>query len=148
MRLTKNKLIDIVSGTFNDPQFKIAINKRFIFGLNANPLKSDQVFALNFLIRQIDNPMLYGYEFSCDMFEYTFDKYMYRLLYVSGKWESLFHYYLLANFDFNKCKMHYKELETFAYIIYFFNNMALRIHVDDQKMSIKIEQISYQEKEF
>lgn len=145
---TKNAMIDAVASGLNDAQYKVAINKRFIFGFDAKPLKYEQIDSLNLIVRNLDNPMLKGVEFSLDMSIDLFDRYISRLLYVFGQWEFLCHYNLLVDFDFENCKFYCKKYDTFIDITYFFNNMVLRMHVDDQKIAIKTEQIIYQEKEF
>ena len=147
MHLTRNEMIDKVSNVFNS-QYRVSMNKRFIFSFDADPLKAEQIYDLNLIARNLDSQMLKDTVFSIDMSSELFDTYISRLLYVAGEWESLCHYNLLADFSFENCKFYCIYTETLTKITYFFNNMVLRMQVDEQKIAIKLEKIISEEKEF
>lgn len=148
MYLTRDEMFQRVKEAFSEYGYKSAVDKRLNCGFSIASLVNSDCRSLNCIVKKLDNPMLYGYEFSYDMSEYTFDKYICRLLYVSGKWVALSHYNILLQGYFKECYICYEEIEPCMKIIYEVDFSKITTYVDDQLLGIKITQEITQEKEF
>ena len=95
--------------------------------------------------------MLSEVYFEWSMTEKVFDNYISRLLYVSGRWlELCFYNFLIMNDIKNdKVNIDYTTVFTTTIFVYFrYDSNMVKMSVDDEKIGIKIETITMQEREF
>ena len=151
MHLTKNDMIDCVKEVFEDYGYKSAINKRLCFGFNISLLTYDDCTALNSVVKELDNPMLHAVDFDPIMTTDNFDLCICRLLYVAGRWIELCFYNMLIMNDIENeiVTINYSTvLTTTAYVYFRYGYKIVNMCVDDEKIGIKIEINTIQEKEF
>ena len=151
MRLKRKDMIVFIIGAFNDYGYKSAINKRLCFDFIIAPLTYADCNSLNSVVKELDNHMLYGVDFEPIMTKYTFDKRICRLLYVSGRWIELCFYNMLIMNDIKNdiVTIDYSTAFTTTIDVYFrYDSKMVKMCVDDEKIGIKIETNTIQEKEF
>lgn len=151
MYLTKMEMIDYVKDSFEDYGYKIAINKRLGIGFNISHLTYDDCISLNRVVKKLDNNMLHSVYFDPIMTTDNFDLCICRLLYVAGRWIELCFYNLLIMNDIKNetVNMNYSTvLTTTTYVYFRYDNKIVNMCVDDEKIGIKIETTTIQEKEF
>ena len=152
MDIKRQAMIAFITGAFNDYGYKSAINKRLGFGFNISPLTYADCIALNSVVKELDNKMLDEVEFYPSMFIDSFDLCICRLLYVAGRWIELCFYNMLIMNDIKKnnlVNIDYSTVFTTTIYVYFrYNDKIVKMCVDDEKIAIKIETITIQEKEF
>lgn len=151
MRLKRQDMIAFIINGFNDYGYKSAINKRLGFGFNISPLTCFDCISLNSVVKELDNKMLYEVEFYPSMFIDSFDLCLCRLLYVSGRWIELCFYNMLIMNDIKNdiVSIDYSTAFTTTIYVYFrYDNKMVKMCVDDEKIGIKIEINTIQEKEF
>ena len=155
MRLTRKDMIDFIITGFNDYGYKSAIKNRMVFGNNIFPLTYADCIALNSVVKELDNHMLDKVDFNSIMTIDDFDVCICRLLYVSGRWTELCFYNFLIMNDINNeiVTINYSTVLTTTTYVYFrygnkIDNKIVNMIVDDEKIGIKIETNTIQEKEF
>ena len=151
MRLKRQEMIDFIRNGFNDYGYKSAINKRLGFGFNISPLTYADCISLNSVVKELDNKMVDEVEFYPSMFIDSFDLCLCRLLYVSGRWiELCFYNFLIINDIKNDIvSIDYSTAFTTTIFVYFrYDSKMVNMCVDDEKIGIKIETNTIQEKEF
>ena len=151
MRLKRQDMIAFIINGFNDYGYKSVINKRLGFGFNISPLTCSDCISLNSVVKELDNKMLYEVEFYPSMFIDSFDLCLCRLLYVSGRWiELCFYNFLIINDIKNEIvNIDYSTAFTTTIYVYFrYCSKIVYMCVDDEKIGIKIETNTIQEKEF
>ena len=151
MHLTKQDMIDCVKEVFEDNGYKSAIIKRLWFGFNSSLLTYADCTALNLVVKELDNHMLDKVDFHPIMTIDDFDLCMCRLLYVSGRWIELCFYNMLIMNDIknNIVTIDYSTAFTTTIYVYFrYDSKMIKMCVDDEKIGIKIETNTIQEKEF
>lgn len=151
MRLTRKDMINFIINGFNDYGYKSAINKRLGFGFNITPLTVFDCISLNSVVKELDNKMIDEVEFYPSMFIDSFDLCICRLLYVSGRWIELCFYNMLIMNDIKNdiVTIDYSTAFTTTIYVYFrYDNKMVKMCVDDEKIGIKIETNTIQEKEF
>lgn len=151
MYLKRHDMIANIISAFNDYGYKSAINKRLCFGFNIAPLSYSDCIALNSVVKELDNNMLYEVDFYPSMFIDSFDLSISRLLYVSGRWIELCFYNMLIMDDIKNdiVTIDYSTVFTTTIYVYFrHDSKTVKMCVDDEKIGIKIEIITMQEKEF
>ena len=151
MRLTRKDMIDFITTGFNDYGYKSAIKNRMVFGNNIFPLTYADCIALNSVVKELDNPMLYEVDFVPIMTTDKFDLCICRLLYVSGRWIELCFYNMLIMNDIKNdiVNIDYSTVFTTTIFVYFrYGSKMVNMCVDDEKIGITIETINIQEKEF
>ena len=151
MRLKRQDMIAFIINGFNDYGYKSAINKRLGFGFNISPLTCSDCISLNSVVKELDNKMLYEVEFYPSMFIDNFDLCICRLLYVSGRWIELCIYNMLIMNDIKNdtVNIDYSTAFTTTIYVYFrYDSKMIKMCVDDEKIGIKIETNTIQEKEF
>ena len=151
MYLKRKDMIVFIIGAFNDYGYKSAINKRLGFGFKISPLTSSDCNSLNSIVKELDNKMLYEFEFYQSMFINSFDLCICRLLYVSGRWIELCFYNMLIMNDIKNdiVTIDYSTAFTTTIYVYFrYDSKMIKMCVDDEKIGIKIETNTIQEKEF
>ena len=151
MHLTKNDMIDCVKVVFEDYGYKSAINKRLCFGFNISSLTYTDCAALNCVVKELDNPMLHAVDFDPIMTTDNFDVCICRLLYVAGRWIELCFYNMLIMNDIKNdiVSIDYSTVFTTTIYVYFrYDNKMVKMCVDDEKLALKIETNTIQEKEF
>ena len=151
MHLKRKDMIVFIIGAFNDYGYKSAINKRLGFGFNISPLTYSDCISLNSVVKELDNKMLYEVEFYPSMFIDSFDLCICRLLYVSGRWIELCFYNMLIMNDIKNdiVNIDYSTAFTTTIFVYFrYDSKTIKMCVDDEKIGIKIETYTIQEKEF
>ena len=151
MYLKRQDMIANIISVFNDYGYKSAINKRLGFGFNISPLTCFDCISLNSVVKELDNKMLYEVEFYPSMFIDSFDLCLCRLLYVSGRWIELCFYNMLIMNDIKNdiVSIDYSTAFTTTIYVYFrYDNKMVKMCVDDEKIGIKIETNTIQEKEF
>ena len=151
MYITRQDMIDFINNAFEDYGYKNAINKRLVFGFNISPLTFADCISLNSVVKELDNKMLYEVEFYPSMFIYSFDLCICRLLYVSGRWiELCFYNFLIMNDIKNEIvTIDYSTVFTTTIYVYFrYDSKMIKMLVDDEKIGIKIETNTIQEKGF
>ena len=95
--------------------------------------------------------MLDEVEFYQSMFLDSFDLCICRLLYVSGRWIELCFYNFLINNGIKNdiVNIDYSTAFTTTIYVYFrYGSKSIKMCVDDEKIGIKIETYTIQEKEF
>ena len=151
MHLKRQDMIAFIINGFNDYGYKSAINKRLGFGFNILPLTYADCISLNSVVKELDNKMLYEVEFYPSMFIDSFDLCICRLLYVSGRWIELCFYNMLIMNDIKNeiVNIDYSTVFTTTIYVYFrYDSKTIKMCVDDEKIGIKIETNTIQEKEF
>ena len=151
MHLTKNDMIDCVKEVFEDYGYKSAINKRLCFGFIIAPLTYADCNSLNSVVKELDNHMLDKVDFYPSMPIENFDQCLCRLLYVSGRWIELCFYNMLIMNDIKNdiVTIDYSTAFTTTIYVYFrYDSKTIKMCVDDEKIGIKIETYTIQEKEF
>ena len=151
MRLKRQDMIAFIINGFNDYGYKSAINKRLGFGFHISPLTYADCISLNSVVKELDNKMLYEIEFYPSMFIDSFDLCICRLLYVSGRWIELCFYNMLIMNDIENeiVTINYSTvLTTTAYVYFRYGYKIVNMCVDDEKIGIKIEINTIEEKEF
>ena len=151
MHLTKQDMIDCVKDVFEDYGYKRAINKRLCFGFNISSLTYADCTALNSVVKELDNPMLHTVVFDPIMTIDNFDISICRLLYVAGRWIELCFYNMLIMNDINNeiVTINYSTvLTTTTYVYFRYGYKIVNMCVDDEKIGIKIEINTIEEKEF
>lgn len=151
MYLKRQDMIDIIISAFNDYCYKSAINKRLVFGFITSPLTSYDCTSLNSFVKELDNKMLDEVDFYSFMLIDNFDRRISRLLYVAGKWMELCFYNMLIMNDIKNdiVIIDYSTVfTTTAYVYFRYDSKTIKMCVDDEKIGIKIETITMQEKEF
>ena len=151
MDITRKDMIVFIIGAFNDYGYKSAINKRLAFGFIISPLSYADCISLNRVVKELDNQMLDEVEFYPSMFIDSFDLCICRLLYVSGRWiELCFYNFLIMNDIKNEIvTIDYSTAFTTTIYVYFrYDSKMIKMCVDDEKIGIKIETNTRQEKEF
>ena len=151
MRLTRKDMINFIINGFNDYGYKSAINKRLGFGFNITPLTVFDCISLNSVVKELDNKMIDEVEFYPSMFIDSFDLCICRLLYVSGRWIELCFYNMLIMNDIKNdiVTIDYSTAFTTTIYVYFrYDSKIIKMCVDDEKIAIKIETNTIQEKEF
>ena len=151
MYLTRSDMIEKVKEAFLDDEYKSAINKRLVLGFSIDSLNSSDCRVLNWIVDDLESPMLIYVVFSASMSSDLFDTYISRLLYVSGKWVELCFYQMLISHEFKECKIEINfdnGKETVVAVYFAFDFISVIMGVDDQKTSIRITTDSIQEKEF
>ena len=144
-------MIVFIIGAFNDYGYKSAINKRLSFGFIIAPLTYADCIALNSVVKELDNKMLNEVEFYPSMFIDSFDQCICRLLYVSGRWIELCFYNMLIMNDIKNDIVNVDYSTTFTttiYVYFRYDSKMVKMCVDDEKIAIKIETNTIQEKEF
>lgn len=149
MYLNRKDMINRVIEAFKNSGFKRPINKRLCFGFNISPLNCSDCTALNSIVKELDNKMLYEVVFYLGISIDNFDQCISRLLYVAGKWEELCFYQVIINdasdlFYVNICN----ECETHINVFFTTNDSNIFMVVDDQKVGIKMVRTIKMEKEF
>ena len=151
MRLKRKDMIAFIKNGFNDYGYKSAINKRLCFGFIIAPLTYADCNSLNSVVKELDNHMLDKVDFYPSMSIDNFDKCLCRLLYVSGRWIELCFYNMLIMNDIKNDIVTIDYSTAFATTInvYFrYDSKMIKMCVDDEKIGIKIETNTIQEKEF
>lgn len=151
MYITRQDMIDIVKNAFEEYGYKSAINKRLCFGFNIASLTYDDCISLNSVVKELDNHMIDEVEFYPSMFIDSFDLCICRLLYVAGKWLELCFYNMLIMNDIKNDTIivDYSTIFTTTIFVYFrYDYKSIKMCVDDEKIGIKIETNTIQEKEF
>lgn len=151
MHLTKQDMIDFIINGFNDNGYKSVIIKRLWFGFNKSLLNYSDCIALNSVVKELDNPMLHAVDFDPFMTTDNFDLCICRLLYVSGRWIELCFYNMLIMNDIQNdiVTIDYSTAFTTTIYVYFrYDSKMIKMCVDDEKIGIKIETNTIQEKEF
>ena len=151
MDITRKDIIDFIINAFEDYGYKSAINKRLGFGFNIAPLSFVDCISLNSVVKELDNKMLYEVDFYQSMFINSFDLCICRLLYVAGRWMELcFYNFLIMNDIKNEIvSIDYSTVFTTTIFVYFrYDSKIIEMCVDDEKIGIKIETNTIQEKEF
>lgn len=151
MYLKRQDMIDIIISAFNDYFYKSAINKRLVFGFNISPLTSYDCTSLNSFVKELDNKMIDEVDFYSFMLIDNFDQCISRLLYVAGKWKELCFFQMLIMDDIKNdiVTIDYSTVFTTTIYVYFrYDSKTVKMCVDDEKIAIKIETITMQEKEF
>lgn len=151
MHLTKQDMIDCVKEVFEDNGYKSAIIKRLWFGFNKTLLNYSDCYSLNSVVKELDNHMLHAVDFDPIMTIDSFDLCICRLLYVSGRWIELCFYNMLIMNDIKNdiVTIDYSTVFTTTIYVYFrYDSTTIKMCVDDEKIGIKIETITMQEKEF
>ena len=151
MYITRQDMIDRVNNAFSEYGYRSYIDKRLGFGLGICPLTTIECEDLNDVVKLIDSIMLINVHFEPSMSFDAFSRCISRLLYVAGKWVELCFYQLIIMYDFKDCKVDIdfdngKDTIVYVYFAYDFTN--IRMCVDDEKIGIKIETNTIQEKEF
>ena len=149
MYLRRKDMISIIIRAFNDCGYKSAINKRLGFGFNISPLTSSDCTSLNSIVKELDNKMLDEVDFYPSMPIDNFDLCISRLLYVAGKWEKLCFYQMLIN---DTSDLFYENIcndgETHINVFFTTKDSNILMHVDEQKVGIKMVRTIKQEMEF
>ena len=151
MYLKRQDMIANIVSAFNDYGYKSAINKRLGFGFNITPLTCSDCASLNSVVKELDNHMLDKVDFYPSMSIDNFDKCLCRLLYVSGRWIELCFYNMLIMNDIKNdiVTIDYSTVFTTTIYVYFrYDSKTIKMCVDDEKIGIKIETYTIQEKEF
>ena len=151
MHLKRKDMIVFIIGAFNDYGYKSAINKRLCFEFNITPLTYADCISLNRVVKELDNQMLDEVEFYPSMLIDSFDLCICRLLYVSGRWIELCFYNMLIMNDIKNeiVNIDYSKAFTTTIYVYFrYGSKMAKMCVDDEKIGIKIETNTIQEKEF
>ena len=151
MHLKRKDMIVFIIGAFNDYGYKSAINKRLCFGFIIAPLTYADCNSLNSVVKELDNHMLDKVDFYSSMSIDNFDQCLCRLLYVSGRWIELCFYNMLIMNDIKNeiVNIDYSMAFTTTTYVYFrYGNKIVNMIVDDEKIGIKIETNTIQEKEF
>ena len=151
MHLKRQDMIAFIINGFNDYGYKSAINKRLGFCFIIAPLTYADCISLNSVVKALDNKMLYEVEFYPSMFIDSFDLCICRLLYVSGRWIELCFYNMLIMNDIKNeiVNIDYSTVFTTTIYVYFrYDSKTIKMCVDDEKIGIKIETNTIQEKEF
>ena len=151
MRLKRKDMIAFIKNGFNDYGYKSAINKRLCFGFIIAPLTYADCNSLNSVVKELDNHMLDKVDFYPSMSIDNFDKCLCRLLYVSGRWIELCFYNMIIMNDIKNDIVTIDYSTAFATTInvYFrYDSKMIKMCVDDEKIGIKIETNTIQEKEF
>ena len=151
MHLTKKDMLDCVKEVFEDYGYKSAINKRICFGFNTSSLTYTDCTSLNSVVKELDNPMLHVVDFDPIMTTDNFDVCICRLLYVAGRWiELCFYNMLIMNEIENEIvTINYSTvLTTTTYVYFRYGYKIVNMCVDDEKIGIKIEINTIEEKEF
>ena len=151
MHLKRKDMIVFIIGAFNDYGYKSAINKRLGFGFNIAPLTYADCNSLNSVVKELDNHMLDKVDFYSSMYKDNFDQCLCRLLYVSGRWIELCFYNMLIMNEIKNdiVSIDYSTVFTTTTYVYFrYGCKMVNMCVDDEKIGIKIETNTIQEKEF
>ena len=151
MHLKRKDMIVFIIGAFNDYGYKSAINKRLCFGFIIAPLTYADCNSLNSVVKELDNHMLDKVDFHPIMTIDNFDLCICRLLYVSGRWIELCFYNMLIMNDIKNdiVTIDYSTAFTTTIYVYFrYDSKTIKMCVDDEKIGIKIETNTIQEKEF
>lgn len=151
MHLNRKDMINRVIETFKNTGFKRPINKRLCFGFNISPLNCSDCTALNSIVKELDNNMLDEVDFYLGISIDNFDECICRLLYVSGRWIELCFYNMLIMNDIKNdiVTIDYSTVFTTTIYVYFrYDSKTIKMCVDDEKIGIKIETYTIQEKEF
>lgn len=151
MYLKRQDMIGIVISAFNDYGYKSAINKRIGIGFNISSLTYADCISLNRVVKELENNMLDEVDFYPSMFIDSFDLCICRLLYVSGRWiELCFYNFLIMNDIKNDIvNVDYSTAFTTTMYVYFrYDSKMVKMCVDDEKIGIKIETNTIQEREF
>ena len=151
MRLKRKDMIAFIKNGFNDYGYKSAINKRLFFGFNTSSLTYTDCSSLNSVVKELDNHMLNMVDFDPIMTTDNFDQCICRLLYVSGRWIELCFYNMLIMNDIRNeiVNIDYSTAFTTTIYVYFrYESKTIKMCVDDEKIAIKIETYTIQEKEF
>ena len=151
MYLSGEEMIYQVSDTFINDEYKKVIFKRLFNSFTITPLNSKNCKVLNEIVKHFNNPMLNEVYFEWTMSEKVFDNYISRLLYVSGSWLELCYYNMLIMDDIKNdiVNIDYSTIFTTTIYVYFrYNDNMVKMCVDDEKIGLKIETITIQEKEF
>ena len=151
MRLKRKDMIVFIIGAFNDYGYKSAINKRLAFGFIIAPLTYADCNSLNRVVKELDNHMLDSVDFNSIMTIDDFDLCICRLLYVSGRWiELCFYNFMIMNDIKNDIvNIDYSTAFTTTIYVYFrYDSKMVKMCVDDEKIGIKIETNTIQEKGF
>ena len=151
MDITRKDMIVFIIGAFNDYGYKSAINKRLAFGFIISPLSYADCISLNRVVKELDNQMLDEVEFYPSMFIDSFDLCICRLLYVSGRWiELCFYNFLIMNDIKNEIVTidYSTAFTTTIYVSFRYDSKMIKMLVDDEKIGIKIETNTIQEKGF
>lgn len=151
MYLKRKDMVDFIINGFNDHGYISAINKRLGFGFNIASLTYADCASLNSVVKELDNHMLDTVDFGPIMTKDYFDLCICRLLYVSGRWIELCFYNMLIMNDIKNdiISMDYSKTFTTTIYVYFrYDSKTIKMCVDDEKIGIKIETITMQEKEF
>ena len=151
MYLKRQDIITNIIWAFNDYDYKSAITRRIGFGFNISPLTYSECASLNNVVKELDNNMLDEVYFYPSMPIDNFDLCISRLLYVSGRWLDLcFYNFIIMNDIKNEivtidCST---ESITTMFVYFSYGSKSVKMCVDDEKIAIKIETITMQEKEF
>lgn len=151
MCLRRQDMIDIIIRSFNDYDYGSAIIKRLGFGFNMYALTCSECTSLNSIVKELNNKMLDEVYFYSSISLDNFDVCISRLLYVAGKWTELCIYNMLI---MNEIKNDIVSIDystiftTTAYVYFRYDSKTIKMCVDDEKIGIKIETITMQEKEF
>lgn len=151
MYLSREEMIYQVASSFINDEYKKAISKRLFNSFDVTPLNPKNCKGLNYIVKQLNNPMLNDVYFECTNSEKVFDNYISRLLYVVGKWKELCFYNMLIMNDIKNeiVYIDYSTVFTTTIYVYFrYDSKTIKMCVDDEKIGIKIEAITMQEKEF
>ena len=155
MYLSRQDMIANIMSAFNDYDYKSAINKRLGFGFHKASLNYYECTSLNRIVKELDNKMLDEVDFDTIMTIDNFDLCICRLLYVAGRWAELcFYNFLIMNDIKNEIvTINYSTVLTTTRYVYFrygnkIDNKIVNMSVDDEKIGIKIETNTIQEKEF
>ena len=151
MHLTKKDMLDCVKDVFEDYGYKSAINKRICYGFNTSSLTYTDCTDLNRVVKELDNPMLNTVDFDPIMATDNFDLCICRLLYVAGRWIELCFYNMLIMNDIKNeiVTINYSTvLTTTTYVYFRYGYKIVNMCVDDEKIGIKIEINTIEEKEF
>ena len=151
MHLKRQDMIAFIINGFNDYGYKSAINKRLCFGFNISSLTYADCISLNSVVKELDNHMLHSVDFDPIMTTDNFDLCICRLLYVSGRWIELCFYNMLIMNEIKNdiVSIDYSTVFTTTTYVYFrYGCKMVNMCVDDEKIGIKIETNTIQEKEF
>lgn len=151
MYLSREEMIYQVASSFINDEYKKAIGKRLFNSFAITPLNPKNCKGLNKIVNYFNNPMLSEVYFEWTMSEKVFDNYISRLLYVSGRWiELCFYNFLIMNDIKNDIvNIDYSTVFTTTIYAYFrYDSKMVKMCVDDEKIGIKIETITIQEREF
>lgn len=151
MHLRRKDMIDSILRTFNCYDYESAIIKRLGFGFNMYVLTCSECTSLNSIVKELDNKMLDEVDFYPSMSLDNFDRCISRLLYVAGKWKELCFFQMLIMDDIKNdiVTIDYSTVFTTTIYVYFrYDSKTVKMCVDDEKIGIKIETITMQEKEF